>query len=525
MSTSKIPTPKTPSQRKTNSSQLKPEKTIAKKLSVSQKKILPTPPSRQLSQTKKSNHQSLTPYVLVILILTLITGWFNKEMIISYFSQPSQELVINENDDVLFVGKNITLEWIIKQYDGRRNSYTHTITDKKYWTLWLRSTSIDINALSGDTKVQWQVVDFINNTYIVDIKDISLNTSTKTNNNILYFPKPWLLIKNMENEWFTINTQESNTTNSIIISNQSTKAQVVIRYFTCSSTQAYDCKRFQESFESTVGVQFTDSYQNKFYKLKDANTRFVNLDNNYWVYIETSNEALLTMIIRNMQFITNNRASANLTSHAKQICSNSWIILQDITKWMISKENEKVIRSLIGTSQNFDSISCQIEINPLDFSQSKLIGFEKQWNQTITSQQSITKPIENTSPDTTKTNTINSLSNNNNIPQIPLKIWKELTFSTKWLTVSFPSPNISFASKNISQTIYGLNCNTITNVVLYSNKESLNLNPSIHMYFCKPGTAENKDNIRTIATTNSTILIEVLDPAWKDFANNIIINP
>ena len=53
MSTSKIPTPKTPSQRKTNSSQLKPEKTIAKKLSVSQKKILPTPPSRQLSQTKK----------------------------------------------------------------------------------------------------------------------------------------------------------------------------------------------------------------------------------------------------------------------------------------------------------------------------------------------------------------------------------------------------------------------------------------------------------------------------------------
>jgi hypothetical protein len=44
------------------------------------------------------------------------------------------------------------------------------------------------------------------------------------------------------------------------------------------------------------------------------------------------------------------------------------------------------------------------------------------------------------------------------------------------------------------------------------------------MYFCKPGTAEKKDNIRTIATTNSTILIEVLDPAWKDFANNIKIN-
>ena len=110
MSTSKIPTPKTPSQRKTNSPQSQPKKTIAKKLSVPQKKILPTPPSRQLSQTKKTNRKSLTPYVLVILILALIVGWFNKEMIMSYFSQPSQELVINENDDVLFVGKNIILQ-------------------------------------------------------------------------------------------------------------------------------------------------------------------------------------------------------------------------------------------------------------------------------------------------------------------------------------------------------------------------------------------------------------------------------
>ena len=103
MSTSKIPTPKTPSQRKTNSPQLQPKKTMVKKPSATHKKILPTPPSRQLSQTKKSNSKTLTPYVLVVLILALIIGWLNKEFFISYFSEPSQELIINQNDDVLFV--------------------------------------------------------------------------------------------------------------------------------------------------------------------------------------------------------------------------------------------------------------------------------------------------------------------------------------------------------------------------------------------------------------------------------------
>jgi hypothetical protein len=67
----------------------------------------------------------------------------------SYFSQPSQELVINENDDVLFVGKNIILQWTIGKYDGRKTSYTHTITDEKYLSISSRYEN-DINKIDDE---------------------------------------------------------------------------------------------------------------------------------------------------------------------------------------------------------------------------------------------------------------------------------------------------------------------------------------------------------------------------------------
>jgi hypothetical protein len=118
---------------------------------------------------------------------------------------------------------------------------------------------------------------------------------------------------------------------------------VTIRYFACSTDQAYDCVRFQKTFESTVGVHFTDSYNNRFYKLKDANTRFVNLDNRYGIYIETSSESLLTMMIQKIQFITNDRAKSTLTPVAISLCKGSGYILNEVTQSNISYDTNTTV--------------------------------------------------------------------------------------------------------------------------------------------------------------------------------------
>jgi hypothetical protein len=54
----------------------------------------------------------------------------------------------------LFVGKNIEITGSIEKATTTRYNYTHTINDQTYGTLGLRSSTINLNALSGDTEIQ-----------------------------------------------------------------------------------------------------------------------------------------------------------------------------------------------------------------------------------------------------------------------------------------------------------------------------------------------------------------------------------
>lgn len=536
MTTPKIPTPKTPSSR--NKEVKKTTKPVTKKTvnqtrptitkTIIKKTSLPTPPSRaKLLQKNRKTHPTqgigtLTKLIIIILLWWLL--WIYRGNIISLILwDQDKQLIINQNDDVLFVGKNIQSTGNIEKASTTRYNYTHTINDEKYGTLGLRSSTINLNALSGTTEINWQIIDFINNIYIVDVTQAAMISEDKEvpSSSLLYFPRPWLLIQDMTTEWFTITNQESPTTSTISINNPSTKAQVTIRYFVCSPDQAYDCERFQKTFESTVGVHFTDSYNNKFYKLKDANTWFVNLDNKYGIYIETSSEALLTMIIKNIQFITNERARNTLTPLAKTLCIGSGYALNEVTEGNILYENNNTIWNIQWVSKNYEPMICALSIKPLDLGSSRLISLNKKQTEPV--QPTISENISNPKPTESLSNNI-SLSNSNNTTQIPLKPGKELLFSTRGLSISFPTPNIAFESTNITKTVKGLSCSTSTNIVLYSNKINIKNSPSVVMYFCKPGTATDTNNVRIITTPNTAILIEILDPAWVDFINGIKLN-
>jgi hypothetical protein len=496
----------------------------------SQNKSLPVPPSRSARWRKTTIWWKKIAIIILTIITISIVGLLTKDRILSYLSihQP-QQLVISKNDDVLFVGKDIKLTGILQKTTSKKLNYTHTMEDPTYGILWLRSSIADLNTLSGNIKLQGKIIDFSNNIYIVDVTYTEILSQDQDNNTqrLLYFSRPWLLIQNMKSEWFSIKNQESTGTSSLIVRNSSTNAQVTIRYFACSTNQAYDCNRFQKTFESTVGIHFTDSYKNKFYKLKDANTRFVNLDNRYGVYIETSSESLLTMIIKNIQFITNERSKTTLTPLAKTLCIGSGYILNEITEGNISYEQTNMVWNIQWVSQNYEPMTCSLAINPLELWESSLVSlWKKQW----TANQETIKLTEQETPQPTQekpiltTNNNISPSNTNSVAQIPLKPGKELLFSTKGLSISFPSPNIAFESSNSVKKVKGLSCTTSTNVTLYSNKINIKTNPSIVMYFCKNGSLIDTSNVRTITTTNTTILIEILDLAWIDFVNWIKIN-
>lgn len=543
---STLPTPKKPSARSgrqtTTSSEItkKPSKPTLKQASKQQKtatitkKIpsLPTPPSRQQTLHKKKQKKSLYRIWLLLIWLIWLWGYY-----LSTNLQPngSHDLIINQSDDVLFVGKDITVQWTLSPLNIRRKIYTHTITDTHYGTLGVRSQKVNLFELTGSITLHGIIKDFINNTYIIEVDRVDTPTPTETQSSwaLLVFSQPGLIIKNMAQDGFSISQQAGSPIGTITIINPTSKAQVVMRYFACNTQEAYNCKRFQESFESTVGVQFTDSYNNKFYKLKDSMTWFVNLDNLYGVYIETSNQDLLTMIIKNTQFITNTWATHNVSPIVKNICSQSWSVITQLTSSNLHHQWDDIIRTVQGIGSDYDTIQCSIHVNPITISQSSLVSLTRTTgtkNNTVvinpTSQTGKVEqpPVTQDKQQPTSTNSNQSSLWSVSVPQIPLKPGKEMTFSTKWLSLSLPSPNIAFASSTINTTINNLKCSTKTQIILYANKTNLQTNPSVVIYFCSTGTPTPATDTRVISTKNQTLQIQALDPAWTNFINNIKVN-
>ena len=74
-----------------------------------------------------------------------------------------------------------------------------------------------------------------------------------------------------------------------------------------------------------------------------------------------------------------------------------------------------------------------------------------------------------------------------------------MLFSTRGMTIVFPSPNISFSSTNISDTVSGVKCSVKTNVVEYAKKDQVNSNPSVVLYFCANKPTSLTDTMRILS--------------------------
>ena len=120
------------------------------------------------------------------------------------------------------------------------------------------------------------------------------------------------------------------------------------------------------------------------------------------------------------------------------------------------------------------------------------------------------------------------LNRDPNVKQFPINLEKPLEFnsSTRWYKIIFPSINISFAATNVENDFWQVwvNCFTQMNVVSHPNKENINTNPSIKIYECSiKNLFEESDKLILRTIDDRSFVIEIVDPAWIEFSNNIDI--
>ena len=114
------------------------------------------------------------------------------------------------------------------------------------------------------------------------------------------------------------------------------------------------------------------------------------------------------------------------------------------------------------------------------------------------------------------------------VDQFPINLEKTFEFtSSRGFKIIYPSMNIAFEGINVSTDLdtSGVNCYAQTNVIKYSEKADLQTNPALKVYECniKDSTVLPSKYISIDIDNGKTFVIEAADPAWVDFANNIVI--
>lgn len=495
------------------------------------KKQLPTPPSREYHNHKDTTSWWISGFLSTLISILIVVAiamlwWTNKDTIVQYLESHGLrwDQLSTNTTWWLFVGKEISLTGILQPISSP--NYTHTIITPDNQIVWVRSQIVNLRNYTGTIQIVWQIVDFIWDKYILDVKNItSLDTLSVTTgeyiDSITYIPSAGLVFGDMKKDWLSLTQWWWDTSNTVSITNNLTNSTLTMRYFPCDSSVSRNCKLFAESFKKSVGIDFVDSFWNIFYKLADANTRFVSLDDRIGMYIETTDESLLPLVIKNTQFVTNAWVKKVFENTATTICKSDGIALQSVsTEQIVSHDGDMAVQITGPSNTAWSNVSCLIAIDPKNSLWGRLISISPDGQAVeantqdpiVTEETPISKPAQNT---LTKWDT----------PQFPLRPGKELKFTSKWgwYTLVFPNPGITFSSFTASEKIGGLSCRMGTKVAKFADKDTLEASPAIIVYSCVQWNPQLDSTMTSFNAKDMTFIIQVNDSSFVDFATHITV--
>lgn len=404
-----------------------------------------------------------------ILVLLIVAKWDN---ILSIFGTDTTEQG-QESDQSFRVWDEVSLTGVISQ-NGDMINYTHTVKTDEYGTLWLKSTKINLNNYTDEVSFEWIIekiyqwvpvvsVDSIYNVEFEDEVDTwDVQEEVKQTKDL---PK---LDMYLGEEFFEKYSLINEWDNGVLKIKELDSNQIIsISYFKCNKNSINeDCDKLVSNIWSLASQSFVDRNWITYYKQPDLESWFFT----NWKFGYFIND-LQDSYVRNLSKVIKIN---KIDEETKDAVVSSWENKNDT--WSIAQNNEQEQKDVAQESQ---------------VEQKKT-----EWNP--------------------------------NVAQFPINLDKALTFtSSKWHTYVFPSSNLSYmwisASENFDQA--WVNCYSAMNVVKYSEKESVESYGSVVIYECnvKNGFDDSDPSLIYREVWDRDFVIKINDPAWVDFANNIVI--
>lgn len=412
--------------------------------------------------------------------------------------------------------------------NGDYISNTHTIKTSDNVIYWLKSRDLDLNQYHGFVELQWSIEKETPNFLIIEVKFISWSTIPLSWENLTWeeIKESWIYIQNawvyfpasITDKYSLLNNWEDGT---IQLKNNQTNQQVNISYFKCSSTDSNkNCKQLQQTFTNSADKKFTSSNQDTYYKLSEIKSRYFNNWEFYGYFINWVEEdevrAISNYLVLPNKYYIEQKFTNNLS-----LCTDGTNSMIQLTKSNLWLDVNWLYVQLEWSIQSWTAI-CKILLDP---------SLSNGWQKVSFTTKITTTSTTVTPTPATENPLVNNSSNsdlNFNVKQFPINIEKALEFkSTRWHTITLPSPNLSYAWVDLDDdlTMPGIRCSFQMNIVSFPNKPLLQTSPAIKIYECTVKSEislSNKFISKTIADWR-TFIIEIVDPAWKDFADNIII--
>ena len=483
------------------------------------------PPPKKPSFTGYGNdymtQQPKKSLSFLTLFLVIVCTFFVAFFLFKNFDRMTSWFTSTESTTGFQIWQTVSLSGIL-QANGDLISYTHTLTLPNTTIVGLKSRTLDLSTYTGMVDVQGTVEKELNTLFIIEITAVSWSlANTWTTGQILlwsgsgiYISQAGIYLPAEFGQKYSVIDQWNNGV--LKVQNLATNQVVSISYFACKKSDPNkNCSQLQQNIWATAEKTISTSNGDKLYKLEWVTSWFFTNGSYYGYFINDIPEQEV-IDVTNAFILPNERYVQNsLLSKIETLCTDGSTSLMQITTSALGMDLNGLIINLQWPTAD-GSATCKVFIDPS----------QAAWGTKLSYISNTTNPTSDTPTATTTPTTIDT-----SVAQFPINLEKTMTFtsSSRGYSVIFPSSNIAYEAINVDESLDlpGVRCSTQMNVTKFSDKATMTDSPKVRIFTCTiKGTLNNPWNsiIQKTSANWINFLIQIMDPAWSQFAANIQIN-
>lgn len=472
----------------------------------------------------------------IVLLAVLLVFWWGYRL----FSQNARPLW----SDLLPVaewtkfGEILVLEWIIELHDDIMQ-YTHILKiDNR--TYGLKSKTLSLFDYTGRIKVQWTLVDSIDDVQIIDVTEVIAIEEQRSpldyNQQFFYYPEFGVALDLLGAKWYEAMSDERFITLYDRINN---KEVLKIQSFVCSQLDVLkDCAQLLKDAREWWYTSIKQSSWLVSYLLPETATWIVILeDKQIWYYLTADDEAIVRVFFDAMYFFDILDIKNIILD---QLWTCEWLVFTttwEVQIWLDFTDPWKAMARVQWYDKDNNPGECVYDVK-IDttiavqlrnaWKQIKNIEDNKDWS-IIDSIVEIT-PEEEISTGSIKSSTWEDTSlqlqtwdiryedfinedRNSNITGEAIKyLWRLKHSSARWYDIFYSTHKIRFYGEMVDIVnafgITGLQCRYRFNINPYQ-ADSL-ADPDVVLYECKGSVSQEQlvwKNISLVATTDTAVFI------------------